>query len=99
MCGSVERPVHTATSDPDQPRHGLTALRVVTLAVAKRALEDVARDVLGIHPRADAICDVGVHRANQALGVSEWIAAHHGMARRFGRRTCTDLSRLPPIPL
>ena len=95
----VEGTVHTPTSDPDQPRHRLSALRVVALAVAKRALEDVARDVLGIHPRADPVCDVCVHRADQALRMGEWVAAHHAFARHFGRRTCTNLSRFPPIPL
>ena len=60
-----------APRDPDQPGGRLAAPRVVAVAIAKRALEGLVRNVLRVGPVTDAIGDVAVDTADERLWVGQ----------------------------
>ena len=94
IAGGIEREVdrcrealvETAPSDPEQPGDRLTLSRIVARRVANSALENVARDVLGIGARPNPIRDVRVERSGSAAPAPE-----------SGSRPIITVSTLGPI--
>ena len=72
----IEEVVDASPRDPEEPRDGLPTRRIEGLAVAQRALERVARDVLGVGAIPDPVRDVGVDASDQWFGILEWIDPH-----------------------
>src|SRR5579859_2328965 len=66
--------------DADQPGCRFAARRVVRVAVANRALEDLARHILGVRACTEPVRDVAVHAPDQRRRIGKWIATDHHVA-------------------
>ena len=91
--GVAERLVDAAARDPDEPADRLALGGVERVAVAQRADEGLVRHVLGVGAVAQAVGDVGVHPADQGLGIAQRVGRHersqprvHRAGRLGGRR-------------
>jgi hypothetical protein len=67
----TERVVDASSRDPEQPCDGVAERGVIGLAVTQRALERVARDVLGVGTVAEPVRDVRVDAPDQRFGIPE----------------------------
>src|ERR671937_2189108 len=67
-------PIDTAPRDTDEPRRRISPGGVVARAVAKRAFEGVAREVVRVGPWAYPVRDVGIYGADQRLRAPQRVA-------------------------
>jgi len=65
-----------AAGDSEQPGERRPLARIEAALIAQRSFEGLARHVLGLASRADAVGDVGIDPPDQPLGVRERVAAH-----------------------